>query len=194
MKYDYSEYFLYNQYNQKSKKFENNIQCTEQVLAGGDTKVLKVIYEDWNVPKEYTDKLKDGFLRFEFNANSNVLFHFIKYKIRNTWEFYQEYPVSYSEVHGFISPDEQTDNQNVTTAFKGAHETRLNIQLTPTKFTSESDNIRFEGFRVQASGIKKGDTANIWTIPLKYRASGAPNAGFAFEIWTELVDKLNIVR
>jgi predicted RNA-binding protein with TRAM domain len=54
--------------------------------------------------------------------------------------------------------------------------------LTPTKFTSESDNIKFEGFRVQVTNVKKGDTANIRTIPLKYRASGAPNAGFAFEI------------
>lgn len=66
--------------------------------------------------------------------------------------------------------------------------------MTPTKFTSESDNIKFEGFRVQATNVKKGDTANIRTIPLKYRASGAPNAGFAFEIWTSLQDKLNIVR
>jgi hypothetical protein len=84
--------------------------CTETVLAGGDSKIMKLTFEDRNVPKDYTEKLKDGFIRFEFKANSNVLFHFIKYKIRNTWDFYGEHPVSYSEVHGFISPDEQSDN------------------------------------------------------------------------------------
>ena len=88
MHYDYSEYFLYNQFNSKSKKFENNIQCTEQVLAGGDSKIIKIVFENRNVPKEYTDKINNGFLRFEFNSNTNVLFHFIKYKIRNIWEFY----------------------------------------------------------------------------------------------------------
>jgi len=70
----------------------------------------------------------------------------------------------------------------------------LTLDLTPTKFTSESDNIRFEGFRVQAADVKKGDTANIRTIPLKYRASGAVNGGLAFEIKTRLLDKLNVVR
>lgn len=76
------------------------------MLPGGDSKIIKIIFEDRNVPKEYTEKLKEGFLRFEFNSNANVLYHFVKYKIRNTWEFYSDMPVSYSEVHGFISPDE----------------------------------------------------------------------------------------
>jgi hypothetical protein len=49
----------------------------------------------------------------------------------------------------------------VTTAFKGHHETTLTVGLTPTKFTGESYNTKYEGFRVQAKKIKKGDTANI---------------------------------
>ena len=42
--------------------------------------------------------------------------------------------------------------------------------------------------------VKKGDTANIRTIPLKYRASGALNAGMAMEVKTSISDKIYIVR
>jgi hypothetical protein len=75
-------------------------------MPGGDTKIIRVSMENRNIPKEYTEKLNNAYFRVTFMTDANVVFHFIKYKIRANWEFYQDYPISFSEIHGFISPDE----------------------------------------------------------------------------------------
>ena len=68
------------------------------------------------------------------------------------------------------------------------------LELTPTKYTSEVDDLKYKGYRLNLKDVELGDTANKWTIPLKYRANGEANAGLALEVRTNLSEKVYTVR
>ena len=67
------------------------------------------------------------------------------------------------------------------------------MTMVPTKYTSEKYSVKYEGFKLHVNKINDGDTANMRTIPHKYRPSGNENSGFAFELKTKLSDKLYVV-
>ena len=77
--------------------------------------------------KDYAKLLKDGYIRFEIDAEPDIVFHFVRYNIEDVWgEFVDKdntrFKTSYSKVEGFISPQEVTSNNNLTLAFKGKGE------------------------------------------------------------------------
>jgi len=66
--------------------------------------------------------------------------------------------------------------------------------MVPTYYTSEKYSVKYEGFKLHLDKVKDGDTANLRTIPHKYRPSGNENSGFAFEVKTKLSDRVYVVR
>ena len=184
----FSEYFLYNQ-------IETDNQRCKIVKVSDDSYAMEVQFQNKRVSAEYAEKLEDAYFRFAIQSNANVVFHFVTYKISSIWEYFNdEIPISYSEIAGAVVPQESKSNQDLTTAFKGPHETVMFLELTPTKYTSEVDDIMYSGYRLNLKNVDIGDTANKRTIPLKFRANGEPNAGMALELRTSLSDKIYTVR
>ncbi len=135
-------------------------RCKIQKL-NEDAYYMIIEFENHRVDEGYADLLEEGWFRFVVNSNANVVFHFINYRITSIWEYFNdEIPVSYSEVGGAISPQNTKSTQALTTAFKGPHETVMFLELTPTKYTSEVDDLKYKGYRLNLKDVELGDTAN----------------------------------
>ena len=101
---DFSEYFMYNQVKPVTER------CKIQKL-NEDAYYMIIEFENHRVEQGYADLLEEGWFRFVVNANANVVFHFINYRITSIWEYFNdEIPVSYSEVGGAISPQNTKAN------------------------------------------------------------------------------------
>lgn len=128
-------------------------------------------------------KINDGYIWFEIQAGYGAIFHFVHYKVQSIWDEYKQYPTAWHLTEGFLAPsDYMPDNQNLTLAYKGQHETVAKLIMVPTHYTSEKYSLKYNGFKMQFDKVKDGDTVNMRTIPHKYRPSGNENSGFAFEV------------
>ena len=90
-------------------------------------------YRNYKVDPVFSELLNDGWLRFAIDAPANVLFHFAEYEISSIWDFYnEEIPMFYSEIKGGIAPQDFRQDGHFTAAFKGPHETKLHLMITPS--------------------------------------------------------------
>ena len=86
------------------------------------------------------------------------------------------------------------DNWNLTTAFKGDEETKLNIVLTPTKYADEHAGKNKEGYRVHVKSIEPGSVVNKRTMLLPFSTHSKENKGFHLHLSFEEANTIFTVK
>lgn len=143
--------------------------------------------------------LMDGaWIRYEIDFDPNIIVHLASYQVFSVWEYYnykgEDKMVAFSKAKGFLNANLEGSNENITSAFKGKKENVAKMMMQPTTYTSEVDHLKYKGYRPIFKNFELGDTVNQRTIPLKYKANGEENSGFAFELQFELSDQMYSVR
>mmetsp|Transcript_14889 Transcript_14889/g.16586 ORF Transcript_14889/g.16586 Transcript_14889/m.16586 type:complete len:334 (-) Transcript_14889:115-1116(-) len=136
-----------------------------------------------------------AFVRFNIESEYEQIFHFFKWEYWNVWRFYQQYPISYSKVSGFVTPQMVTkSNQNITAAFRGPETSKLKFRLTPTHYGNEIESQNFEGYEVFLEDYDKGSVVNKRNMANSMDASGQASKGISIELFSHVGDTLNHVQ
>ena len=102
---------------------------------------------------------------YHLDFNFNIVVHFAEWRIYSVGEYHEKpngdlEKMAYSYDTGFINPNLENTNINMTSAFKGFGQTTANLVLQPTSFVSEENYNEYYGYRVLTKGVDVGDTAN----------------------------------
>ena len=137
----------------------------------------------------------NAFIRIEVDSEYEQIFHFFKWEYWNIWRFYESYPLSYSKVSGFITPQMTTkSNKNITAAFRGPASTKLNFKLTPTHYGNEIESQNFEGYQVYLDEYIRGSIVDERNMANSILSSGSPSKGFSIEVFSDVTNKINHVE
>lgn len=52
-------------------------ECHEQDLSGGDTRIITITSRVKDVPADMIKKINGGYVRFEMQAGTGAIFHFV---------------------------------------------------------------------------------------------------------------------
>jgi len=180
-----SRYF--GQAEEKNKDFtcERN-----QLSTGTDEYVLTLkVYDIKDEAPEH------AFVRFTIDSDYEQIYHFFKYEYWNIWRFYEKYPISYSKVSGFMTPQMTSkSNSNITSAFRGPESSKLQFRLTPTHYGNEIESQNFEGYEVFLDNYDRGSVVNKRNMADSNIESGQASKGLSIELFSHVSDTINHVQ
>jgi hypothetical protein len=177
--YNLSRYF--GQAEEHNKVFS----CQRLALSNGtDEYTLTLVINDIK-----DEAPEHAFVRFSVNSDYDQIFHFFKWEYWNIWRFYENIPISYSKLSGFVTPQMVTkSNKNITSAFRGQETSKLKFKLTPTHYGNEIDSLNFEGYQVYLEDYERGSVIS------KRNMADRDNAGINIELFSHVSDTLNHVQ
>jgi hypothetical protein len=180
-----SRYF--NQAEEKNKNFS----CKRNQLSPG-TDEYQIVMKINDIRDEAPEH---AFVRIEVDSDYEQIYHFFKWEYWNIWRFYQNYPISYSKVSGFVTPYMVSkSNRNITSAFRGPDTSKLQFRLTPTHYGNEIESHNFEGYQVFLEEYDRGSVVNKRNMAHAMLPSGEASAGLNIELFSHVSDSLNHVQ
>jgi len=180
-----SRYFK--QAEEKNKHFT----CKRSQLASG-TDEYELTLKVYDIKDEAPEH---AFVRFTVDSDYEQIFHFFKWEYWNIWRFYQQYPISYSQLSGFVTPQMVTrSNSNITAAFRGPETSKLDFRLTPTHYGNEIESQNFEGYQVFLEEYDRGSIVNKRNMANSRVPSGEASKGINIELFSHVGDTINHVQ
>lgn len=183
--------FSLSRYFGQAEEQNKKLTCVRRSLTTGTDEYEVTL----NIRDIKDEAPEHAFVRFSVDSEYEQIFHFFKWEYLNIWRFYENTPISYSQVSGFVTPQGVTrSNKNITSAFRGPETTKLQFKLTPTHYGNEIESQNFEGYQVFLEDIQKGSVINKRNMANSHIESGELSAGLNIEILTSVGDTLNHVQ
>jgi hypothetical protein len=183
--------FSMSRYFGQAQDVDKHFTCTRLSLSNG-TDEYTMLLTIKNIKDEAPT---NAFIRINVDSAYEQIFHFFKWEYWNVWRFYENYPISYSKVSGFVTPQMTTkSNQNITAAFRGPQTTKLNFKLTPTHYGNEIESQNFEGYQVYLEDYERGTVVDERSMANARLSDGQESKGFSIEMFSHVGDTINHVQ